>query len=343
VEKISFPELKKMAVKEDKKDKKTEIKSKDKKKIKRSKKTIQPEKEKSVVKKTAAKENISSAEKKIGPDNKITKTGIGKKDKDKVSGTKKIELLKSGEKKKDGIKEQKKDEKDQTEVKFTKEDLTVKKMAGVVRIENDSEGRIFIYTTLKDSMDFQKISLNGRYSVTKINFRTRDDEYYQGNETDRSGITEIEFSNKGKKISFRGIEALKKSYTEKFNKTLIESIAGETFIMYENNEITLRMTFKKDGNMEFFDRYKCSRKGDADCTYKSMPDKWRVTDGKLYMRYHTLWRVWKYELDSQNDMLDEKAEQAEPPRWMKIFYKDEDGFSDRYLDLVRSDKEIWAK
>jgi hypothetical protein len=55
-----------------------------------------------------------------------------------------------------------------------------------------------------------------------------------------------------------------------------------------------------------------------------------------------LWRVWKYELDSQSDMLDEKGE-FYPPRWMKIYYKTDNGFTDKYLDLVRIDNGIWAR
>ena len=73
-----------------------------------------------------------------------------------------------------------------------------------------------------------------------------------------------------------------------------------------------------------------------------MPDMWKVTDGKLLMRYHTLWRVWKYELDSQNDMLSDNEDQL-PPRWMKLYFKSDTGFTDQYLELYRSEKGIWAE
>lgn len=238
--------------------------------------------------------------------------------------------------------DKKKIEAKKSDDKKTESGVTVKKMTGIVRIENDKDGRVMVYATLKDTMDFQNIGLKGKYTVTKIDFRTRDDGYYNGTEPDRSGITEISFLNNGKKISFPGIDALKKSYIERYSRNLTESISGQTFIMYDNNEIALRMKFRKDGKMEFFDRFKCSKKGDPDCTSLSMPDMWRVTDGKLYMRYHTLWRVWKYELDSQNDMLDDNA-QTDPPRWIKLYYKSENGFTERYLDMFRSENGIWAE
>jgi len=223
------------------------------------------------------------------------------------------------------------------------EDVKVKKMTGIVRIENDNAGRILIYTTLKDSMEFQSISLKGEYTIKKIDFRTRDDEYYTGTEPDRSAITEISFFNKSKKIPFAGIDSMKKSYTERYNKALTDAISGQTFIMNDNNEIILRLIFKKDGGIEFFDRFKCRKKVDPDCTSLQMPDRWKITDGKLLMRYHTLWRVWKYELDSQSDMLDEENTFIEPPRWMKIYFKSENGFTQNYIDLQRSDNGVWSK
>jgi hypothetical protein len=95
------------------------------------------------------------------------------------------------------------------------------------------------------------------------------------------------------------------------------------------------MVFNEDGTMEFIDRYKCKNKGDSDCTATMMPAQWRITDGKLYMRYHTIWRLWKYELDSQSDIIN-YTDNSEPPRWMKIYLKSDNGFTDKYLDLVIS-------
>ena len=147
--------------------------------------------------------------------------------------------------------------------------------------------------------------------------------------------------NNGKRIPIQGIETSKKIYAERYNNTLKESLSGETFVMLDKNETALRVTFRKDGKLEFYDRFKCAKKSDPDCTSISMPNAWRVADGKLQMRFHTLWRVWKYELDSQSDMLSENSE-SNPPRWMKIYYKSENGFTDKYLDLVISNNGIRA-
>ena len=286
-------------------------------------------------------------ENKSDENKQAAKPEIKKEDNKKAAVKPAVEKKKVPEKKaakeikKESAKKEKDVKKQAAEIKPV-ENVKVKKMTGVVRIDDDKAGRVLVYASLKDSMASQNIDLKGNYAVTKMDFRTRDDEYYSGSVPDRSGITEISFMNNGKRVAVQGIDAMKKSYIERYSKNLADSLSGETFIMYENNDVALRMTFRKDGRMEFFDRYKCSKKGDPDCTSLSMPDMWRITDGKLLMRYHTLWRVWKYELDSQNDMLSDN-EQHEPPRWMKIYFKSDKGFTDKYLELYRSEKGVWAE
>ncbi len=327
-------------------------------------------KESSITKKPDVKNSVKidkpiSSDSQIKKDNKTAKPVNEKKENEKI--TDKIITEKKDDKKNDNIKGKNKktaadsaknDKKNNKEKKNSKkvitdkkktEDVTVKKMSGVVRIENDNTGRVLIYTTLKDSMDFQSINLKGKYVVTKIDFRTRDDEYYKGIEQDRTSVAEIAFFNNGKRIPFQGIDSMKKTYMEKYSKSLSGSISGETFIMYEKNETILRMTFKKDGNIEFHDRYKCRKNGDADCTSVVMPDKWKITDGILYMRFNTIpflkdnmfWRIWKYELDSQDDILN-NSDFIEPPRWMKLYFKTDKGFADKYLDLIRSESSLWT-
>jgi hypothetical protein len=338
LEKIAIPEIKKTVQK--KNTKKQAVKVKRKPEV--QKKAVN-DKVKSEKKVTDAKKTDRNKIEIIDSKKKTEKEKLPAADKNKLkpdTAEKETVKEKKPEVKKEAKKDIKKEEK--KEEKKPEEKISVKKMTGIVRIENDSAGRVLVYASLKDSMDFQNIDLKGRYAVTKIDFRTRDDEYYAGSESDRSGITEIGFFNGGKRIPVLGIDQLKKSYAERYSKTLAESLSGGIFIMYENNEVVLRMTFKKDGSIEFYDRFKCSKKGDADCTSLSMPDRWRITDGRLLMRYHTLWRVWKYELDSQSDMLSDDL-RLEPPRWMKIYYKSDNGFTDKYLDLIRSEDAIWAR
>jgi hypothetical protein len=307
--------------------------------------------DKKITEKKPAVQKKSEVVKEVKKD-EVKKTDIKKADAKKTE-VKKAEVkkteVKKDEPKKTEVVEVKKEEKKAPEDSkkvippvIVEEKVVVKKMEGVVRIEDDKNGRVLVYASLKDSMVYQNIDLKGVYAVTKIEFRTRDDEYYMGSEADRSGITEIGFFNNGKRVSFQGIEDAKRRYTERYNNTLRDSLSGETFVMLENNEVVLRAVFRRDGKIEFHDRFKCARKGDPDCTSLSMPDAWRVENGKLLMRYHTLWRVWKYELDSQSDMLDEKGE-FYPPRWIKIYYKTDNGFTDKYLDLVRIDNGIWAR
>jgi len=295
-----------------------------------------------------ADKKISEGKKDVKPEiKKINNEQTAESKNKKAEADKKIEVTKKEEKEKEKKKEKKKAAKKKEKKKIAEkkpaEDTTVKKMAGIVKIENDIDGRVMVYSSLKDTMEFQSIDLKGEYAVKKIAFRTRDDEYYMGTEPDRASITEISFLNNGKSIPVQGIQALKDAYVERYNKILTDSISGETFIMNENNDVILRMTFKKDGKIEFYDRFKCRKKGDADCTSVLMPDRWQVAGGKLTMRYHTIWRVWKYDLDSPYDMLSDKNDTGELSRFMKIYFKSENGFTDKYLDLVKSDKSIWAE
>jgi hypothetical protein len=224
----------------------------------------------------------------------------------------------------------------QTVTKKDKPAATITKKSDVIKLENDSEGRVLVSISLNDSMEYQGVDLKSRYMIRRIDFRTKDDEYYKGSEPDRTAITEITFFNKGKKLPFKGIDAMKEKYIANYNQALRESISCMNFVIYENNDVSLRLEIKEDGAMEFIDRFKCKNKGDSDCTSAMMPVMWRITDGRLYMRYHTIWRLWKYELDSQSDIINH-SEYSEPPRWMKIYFKSDNGFADKYLNLVRRD------
>ena len=316
-----------------------------------AKKSVKPELARPAVEKTEDKkitEKKPAVQKKAEAAKEVKRTEIKKDTAAEVKQEKKTEEKKTEKKIEKKIEEKIEEKKPPVESEkvippvTVEEKVVVKKMTGVVRIEDDKNGRVLVYASLKDSMEYQSIDLKGEYAVAKIEFRTRDDEYYMGSEPDRSGITEIGFFNNGKRISFQGIDQSRKSYLERYNKTLSDSLSGQTFVILENNEIVLRAVFKKDGKIEFHDRFKCAKRGDPDCTSLAMPDAWRVEDGKLLMRYHTLWRVWKYELDSQIDMLDDTGE-FYPPRWMKIYYKSDNGFTDKYLDLVRTDNGFRAE
>ncbi len=348
-EKAVLPEMKKTDTKTIKKTagkkpaekKKSAVKTDRKKAVVKDNSKIKTDKNKIEIVESKDKKE-KKEEKKLPADNK--KKAADKKIV-KPSEEKKSEAVSADQKKKktdsSKISSDKKDKKMPVE-KITKDDVPVKKMSGIVRIENDGAGKVIVYASLKDSMDLQSIDLKGKYAVTKIDFRTSDDGYYAGSEPDRSGITEISFINDGRAIPFDGIDALKKSYIGRYNKRLAESISGKTFLMYENDDVSLRVSFRRDGVMEFHDRFKCAKKGGSDCTSSSMPDRWRITDGKLFMRFNNLWRNWRYELDSQSDMLSDSSE-SDPPRWMKLYRRAADGFTGEYLDLVKSENGVWAE
>jgi len=269
---------------------------------------------------------------------KDEKTETEKKDKktDKKKSTKKSASKKTPVKKKSNkdITDAKKITDSSAVKKIDKVPETQTKTSRIVKLDNDKEGRVLVYISLNDSMEYQSVDLKTQYIVKRIDFRAMEDEYYKGSEPDRTAITEIIFSNKGKSIPFQNIDSMKQRYIENYNKALKESLSNMNFVLYENNDITMRLEIKEDGSMEFIDRYKCKNKGGSDCTQELMPVMWRITDGKLYMRYHTVWRLWKYELDSQSDIIN-YTENLESPRWMKIYFKSDNGFTDKYLDLVK--------
>jgi len=256
------------------------------------------------------------------------KTPVKKQDNKNITSSKK-EKKESDTKSVSGKKE--------TVKKDDKLEGNITKSPRIVKLENDREGRVLVNIQLKDSMEYQSLDLKHQYTIRRIDFRAMEDEYYKGTESDRTAITEIAFYNKGKNIPFQEIDTMKKRYVENYNRILKDSLSNMNFVTYENNDITMRLSVKEDGTMEFIDRYKCKNKGDSDCTSAAMPVMWRITDGRLYMRYHTIWRLWKYELDCQSDMIN--TENIEQARWMKIYFKSDTGFTDKYLDLVRSDGE----
>ena len=100
------------------------------------------------------------------------------------------------------------------------------------------------------------------------------------------------------------------------------------------------MSFRKDGRIEFKDRYACSKTGDPDCTSSVMPYRWKIENGRLYMMYGRDWLLWKYQLDSAGNVLDENAS-FNPPRWLKLYYKNGNSFSENYLFLQRSEQREW--
>lgn len=220
-------------------------------------------------------------------------------------------------------------------------ELTVKKMSGMIRPVNDRENRIFIYYTLKDITATQKIRLKKKFTVKKIGFRTRDNGFYTGVEHDRTTITEIGFYNNGKRVQIDGIDEMKKNYTEKYSNILLHSIDNKLFLLYNQNEVIMRMKFLNNGKIEYIDRYKCKTVKDNDCSLSLFPERWRIRDGKLYMRFRETWMLWKYELDSETDILDPVIRQPDSSRYLKLYYKTDNGFSEEYIYLMKSEEDVW--
>lgn len=220
------------------------------------------------------------------------------------------------------------------------EDIPFKKMEGISKIENDSDGRVIVNIPLKDIPSEQSIKLGGVYSVTGMEIRKRDDNYYDG-DFPLPYLSEITFFNKGKKIVFQGLEPLKREYEERFVRALDISISGRAYSVFDNDREVTRILFRKGGKIEIRDRFKCFKKGEADCTSSSLPDMWMIRDGKLYMRFMNEWMPWKYELEYTPDIMSGAESESDSRQWLKLYYKNGSGFSGDFLYLEKSSDQEW--
>lgn len=220
------------------------------------------------------------------------------------------------------------------------DDIPFRKMEGISRIENDSEGRVLLHVSLRDIPAEQSIKLGGVYNVASIDIRKRDDNYSNG-DSPLPYLSEISFLNRGKRISFQGMEKVKKEYEERFVRALEISISGRVYSVFDNDREVARILFRENGRIEIRDRYKCIKKGDAGCTSSSMPDMWMIRDGRLYMRYMNEWVPWKYELEYTPDIMNGAQNESDSRQWLKLYYRNGAGFSENFIYLEKSAEQEW--
>lgn len=228
------------------------------------------------------------------------------------------------------------------ENKPAKDDIPFKKMEGLTRIENDSEGRVIINVSLKDIPREQSIKFGSVYTIAAMEIRKRDDSNYAGSSSELPYISGINFYNKGKQLTFQGLEPLKKGYEERFVKALDASIADKIYSAFDQDKELTRVFFKKNGKIEYRDRYKCLKKNDPDCTSAAMPDMWMIRDGRLYMRFMNDWIPWKYELEYTPEFMNGAESESDSRQWLKLYYKKGSGFSENFLYLEKSDTQRWG-
>ena len=58
------------------------------------------------------------------------------------------------------------------------------------------------------------------------------------------------------------------------------------------------------------------------------------------MRYQELWILWKYELDLHDDLLTDIDQVSDSPRYLKLYYKNEKGFTENYLYFLKNDEGL---
>ncbi len=228
------------------------------------------------------------------------------------------------------------------ENKAVKDDIPFKKMEGLTRIENDSEGRIIINVSLKDIPREQSIKFGGVYTITAMEIRKRDDSNYAGSNSELPYFSGINFYNKGKRLTFQGFDSFKRAYEERFVKALEVSITDKMFSVFDHEKEVTRVFFKKNGKIEFRDRYKCLKQNDPDCTSASMPDMWMIRDGRIYMRFLNEWVLWKYELEYTPEIMNGAESESDSRQWLKLYYKNGSGFSENFLYLEKNETQKWG-
>ncbi|OQA63297.1 MAG: hypothetical protein BWY38_03199 [Ignavibacteria bacterium ADurb.Bin266] len=73
-----------------------------------------------------------------------------------------------------------------------------------------------------------------------------------------------------------------------------------------------------------------------------MPDKWSIHSGKLLMRFKNEWIPWKYELEYTPEFMNGAEREADSRQWLKLYFKNESGFSENYLYLEKSVNQDWG-
>ncbi|HOP62607.1 MAG TPA: hypothetical protein PK358_05055 [Spirochaetota bacterium] len=250
-------------------------------------------------------------------DNKIE---IKKTDKDKVSDvkSKKTKIL-------DRNKNKKK--------------TSYKRVPKIHRIKDGDNLRIIIYITLNDVKTAQSIKLGGLYTIQGFSMRQIDNSY-SGQGSSAPYLTDLLFAKGKNKIMVDGLGPLKKEYEENFRQVLKDSINGKVFSVFEGLEEKARILFSNDGNIKCRERFSCGGKGESDCVCASMPDKWKIMEGRLYFRYQKKWLQWKYELSNENDLLNVKIIKSDPG-WFKFYIRNEKEFTNRYLLLEKTVPRVW--
>lgn len=303
--------------------------------------------DKSVNKKNDIRDSGKTPVKKNGTGQKITADKKKKKTAlpdVKKPANKKQKVLNSAPKIKQNTSEKnlKKESSLKTETLPATKDIPFKKMEGVTKILNDSEGRVIINVSLKDINIEQSIKLGGEYSISAFEIRKRDDYNYSGSNSELPYLSSVSLLYKSKRAIFQALDPLKKEYVQRFVKALELSITDKVFSAFENDKEVTRVFFRKNGKIEIRDRFKCSKKGDTDCTSSSMPDMWMIRDGRLYLRYKNEWIPWKFELEYTPDIMNGAESESDSRQWFKLYYKNETGFSENYLYLEKKANQEWG-
>jgi hypothetical protein len=172
------------------------------------------------------------------------------------------------------------------------------------------------YFTLKDTIEFQSLKLKTIHYSDTI-FISSDckqnqngnpstcDRIYKGSKYNDTCLTELAFYYKGQKIEILDVEKLKKDYVARLQADLIRTFSDKSFrVVFTTPQdyflSVCELKSDKNGNLKASNISK--NKYFIGDTKTYIPDMWKVENAKLYLRFNGKWMLYKYYLESENEM-----------------------------------------
>jgi len=178
---------------------------------------------------------------------------------------------------------------------FKKNNRIKKMLIGVSPIEtgkydNDPEEESVSFQDIKE---FQSVKLSKMYSAKQVRFIT--EEIFKGTKYNDTCITELEFYNKSQKIDIMHVPRLKKAYITKIGRDITAAFSDKTYT-FDTEGWNDTVDLSKDGSIKY---HQSDSYGDPPIN-EIMPDKWKMENSRLYMRFNSKWILYNYAIVESN-------------------------------------------
>lgn len=145
---------------------------------------------------------------------------------------------------------------------------------------------------LEDKMVYQELIFEP-IVINRLVFGVFD--IYKGSKYNDTCVSEVELYNGNHKYKISNIESIKKNYVKNVHSWLLSLFNGSKFELGENLGYAYSY---KNGDIKYQHRMQ------NDCMlHSAYPDRWKVVQGKLYMRLLGKWKLVEYLLRDQKFIL----------------------------------------